>query len=177
MAHRHMIVIAMIAAAGPAWAISDEAPSIEILAFERFITATAPVCSRSSSRECFALAFDFADANGDHRLASDEVRDVRDALADWSAWRDGSLTVQERNAIRLGLWLVDTIGLPALHASYDEDGDGLVSGPELLADVSLDDRPMGEVLLDPEAVDRPAVARRLGALSPLLEQTLPDPAN
>lgn len=176
----HTIVIAAIAAVapiGPAWAISEEAPSIEILAFERFIAATAPVCSRSSSHACFALAFDFADANGDRGLAPDELLGVRDALADWSAWRDGALTVQERNSIRLGLWLVDTVGLETLHASYDEDGDGLLSGPELLADVGLDDRPMGEVLLDPEAVDRAAVARRLGALSPLLDRALPKSAN
>ena len=166
--------LALGAARSPAWAITEEAPSIEVLAFERFIRATSPVCDRESSTLCFALAFDYADADADGALTMEEIRLIRDALDDWSAWRDGALTVKERNGIRLGLWLVDTVGLEALHESYDEDDDGAISREELLTDVALDDRPMAEVLLDPEAVDRAAVARRLGALSPFLDQALPD---
>lgn len=167
--------LALVGPPAPAFAISEEAPSIEILTFDRFIQATSPVCSRDSSTLCFGEAFEFADADGDGTLTLEELRLVRDALQDWSAWRDGTLTVQERNGIKLGLWLVDTIGLEALHDSYDRDGDGAISRQELQADVALDDRPMATVLLDPEAVDRAAVARRLGALAPLLDQALPGP--
>lgn len=174
MAMLHTIVIGLIAMAGVAHAVSDEAPSIEILTFDRFIAITGPACDSGSSTDCFDLAFDFADSDGDGALSGGELTDVRDALADWSAWRDGVLTVQERNGIRLGLWLVDSVGLDALRASYDDDGDGAVSREELLADVTLDERRMAEVLLDPEAVDRRAVARRLGHLAPFLDQALPD---
>ena len=50
-----------------------------------------------------------------------------------------------------------------------------MSRKELLADVTLDERPLGEVLLDDKAVDRAAVAQRLGSLSPMLEGLLADP--
>jgi hypothetical protein len=38
-----------------------------------------------------------------------------------------------------------------------------------LTDVRLDSRPLGQVLTDPKAVDRQAVAKRLGALSPVVD--------
>ncbi len=37
-------------------------------------------------------------------------------------------------------------------------------------DVRLDERPLGRVLGDAEAVDRRAMARRLGKLAPLLDR-------
>lgn len=172
LGHR-LLVAAVVSMPAVAFAISEEAPSVDVLTFDGFIRATAPVCDRASSTTCFVQAFDHADSDGDSALTVDELRAVRDALEDWALWRDGTLTVQERNGIRLGLWLVDTVGLEQLHQSYDADGDGLISQPELLADVTLDDRPMADVLLDPVAVDRGAVARRLGAWSALLDQALP----
>ncbi|MCE3247903.1 MAG: hypothetical protein K0R41_1728, partial [Geminicoccaceae bacterium] len=68
---------------------------------------------------------------------------------------------------------VDSIGLERLHALYDADQDGLLSRSELLADVRLDERPLGEVLLDPAAVDHRAVARRLGIPPSMVENALP----
>ena len=88
-------------------------------------------------------------------------------------WRDDSLTTQERIAIALGLWIVDTVGFKGLIESYDADGDRLVSRSELLADVRLDERPLGRVLLDAEALDREAIKRRLGSLAPLISRFFP----
>ena len=65
--------------------------------------------------------------------------------------------------------VIDAVGLDKLVASYDADGDGKLSKKELLTDVRLDGRPLGQVLLDPKAVDRQAVAKRLGALSPVVD--------
>jgi hypothetical protein len=48
----------------------------------------------------------------------------------------------------------------------------LISRSELLADVQLDERPIGAVLLDPAAVDHVAIARRLG-LPPTILERLP----
>jgi hypothetical protein len=73
----------------------------------------------------------------------------------------------------LGLTLADAIGIGRLLAAYDADGDGLVSRAELLADVALDERPLAEVLRDPQALDRRAVARRLGVLPQLLNPLEP----
>lgn len=159
--------------AAPAAAISEDAPTPEVLAFERFIRASGPVCEQEAAAICFDLGFEFADLSGDDRLALPELLTVRDSLASWVAWRGDSLTARERNLIRLGTWLVDSVGIGALLDSYDEDGDALLDRRELAADVSFDERPLGVVLLDPEAVDRAAVARRLGALVPFLEQALP----
>ena len=78
----------------------------------------------------------------------------------------------ERSGIAFGLWLVDSIGLEYLHAAYDADGNGLISRSELLADVHLDQRPIGAVLLDPAAVDHAGIARRLG-LPPTILDRLP----
>ena len=161
--------------AGAAAAISQEAPTPDVLAFERFIAATGPVCEQAAAPVCFDLAFEFADLNGDDLLSLPELLALRDSLRSWASWRDESLTVRERNLIRLGTWLVDSVGLGVLFDGYDQNGDALLDRAEIAADVTFDERPMGEVLLDPDAVDRAAVARRLGALVPLLEQALPPP--
>jgi hypothetical protein len=77
------------------------------------------------------------------------------------------------SGLALGLLLVDSLGLERLHALYDSDADGVVSRSELLADVQLDQRPLAETLLDPAAVDRRAIARRLGLPPALLDRLEP----
>jgi Ca2+-binding EF-hand superfamily protein len=171
----HVFLIALtVLQSERAHAIADDAPAPDVLAFERFVVLLSPICARGASTDCFEYAFDFTDTNGDEQLSRAELVTVRDALEDWTVWRQESLSTRERNGIRLGLWLVDTIGLPTLEASYDDDRDGLLSRAEMLADVTLDERPLGEVVLDPAAVDRRAIARRLGMLMPLLDQALPE---
>jgi hypothetical protein len=149
--------------------------SPQVLAFEQFIRASAPVCERRPAADCVDAGWGFADTNGDGRLSLAELTEVRDALADWTGWRGDSLNKRERNSIVIGLWLVDSIGLERLLASYNRDADDKLSRDELLADVTLDERPLGEVLLDPQAVDRQAVAQRLGTLSPVLQGLLKKP--
>ena len=100
------------------------------------------------------------------------MTEVRADLLQWTEWRGQSLTGSERLGISTGVWIVDSVGLPNLFAGFDEDGDGGLSQAELLADVRLDERPIGKVLLDPEAVDRKALAGRLGKLSPMLDALL-----
>src|SRR3546814_14392134 len=79
------------------------------------------------------------------------------------------VTASERTGATLGVWRCDTAGLPSLFDNRDADGDGRMTRGELLADVQLDERPLGDVLLDPEAVDRSAVAGRVGRLAPFLQ--------
>jgi hypothetical protein len=158
-----------LAAAGsvpPAWAV----PEPPIVAFDRFVAESNPVCQSRRATECVDLAWRFADADADRGLSLDEVEALRADLEVWAIWRQAELAEHERSGIALGLWLVDSVGLEYLHAAYDANGDGLISRSELLADVRLDERPIGTVLLDPAAVDHAAIARRLGLPPSVLER-------
>ncbi len=156
-------VARMIAAA------QGQASSSAVLAFEQFVRASSPVCLKQPAAHCVDAGWGFADRNRDSRLSLAELRAVRNAVQDWMGWRGKTLSAQERLAILLGLWIVDAVGLETLMARFDADGDGFVDRAELLADVRLDERPLGQVLLDAKAVDRKAVARRLGSLGPVFE--------
>jgi hypothetical protein len=151
---------------------AQAAPEPPIVAFDQFVSASDPVCRLQGAPACVDLAWRFADADGNGGLSLDELKALRADLEVWAIWRQADLVPEERSGIALGLWLVDSVGLEYLHAAYDADGDGLISRDELLADVRLDERPIGTVLLDPEAVDHAAIARRLG-LPPTLLDRLP----
>lgn len=143
-----------------------------LLAFDRFITQSQPVCQFGRAPDCVNLAWRFADADGDQGLSVAELQAVRQDVEAWAIWRQDDLAAHERSGIALGLWLIDAIGVDYFHAAYDADHDGRISRAELLADVRLDDRPIGDVLLDPAAVDHRAIGRRLG-LPPRLMDQLP----
>ena len=156
-------------AAGTAQAAAPEPP---IVAFDRFIAESNPVCQLGRAADCVDLAWRFADTDGNHGLSLDELQAIRTDVEVWAIWRQADLAAHERSGIAMGLWLVDAVGLDYLHAAYDADGDGLISRTELLADVELDERPIGAVLLDPQAVDHAAIGRRLG-LPPSMLDRLP----
>jgi hypothetical protein len=157
-----------LTAAGPVQA----APEPPVVAFDRFITESNRVCQSEHAAQCVDVAWRFADADRDGGLSLDELAALRADLEVWAIWRQAELAADERSGIAFGLWLVDSIGLEYLHAAYDADGDGRISRSELLADVRLDDRPIGTVLLDPAAVDHAGIARRLG-LPPSIVDRLP----
>ena len=142
-------------------------------AFDEFMRASRPLCEHRPAEQCVAFAWRFADSDGDHQLSAAELADVRAALEGWALRHRDELTRPERSSVALALLLVDSIGVEHLLGLYDSDHDGRISRPELLADVHLDGRPLGEVLLDPAAVDRAAVARRLGIPAALLDQLEP----
>ena len=148
-------------------------PTEAVLAFDRLVAFAAPLCRAKPAGGCVDLGFRFADQNGDQGLSLAELRRVRDALEGWTSWRRAQLARDERAGIAFGLALIDAVGLETLLASYDQDEDGRLDRAELLADVQLDERPLRAILLDPAAVDRAAVARRLGRLAPLLDPAFP----
>jgi hypothetical protein len=160
------ILLALVAAGSP----SAAAPEPPIVAFDRFVTESNPVCQFRRAEECVDLAWRFADTDSDQGLSLDELEALRAELEVWAIWRQADLAAHERSGIAFGLWLVDSVGLEYLHTAYDADGDGLISRSELLADVHLDDRPITAVLLDPAAVDHAAIARRLGLPPSILER-------
>jgi hypothetical protein len=158
---------------GPAAAQSVDGVDDRAAAFDRFMTASRPVCEQGPAAQCVALAWRFANADGDRGLSAVELAEVRTGLEDWLLRYPDELSAPERSSLAFGLLLVDSIGIERLLELYDGDRDGLVSRSELLADVHLDARPLGEVLLDPAAVDRAAIARRLGIPATLIDQLQP----
>lgn len=142
-------------------------------AFDRFVRLGRPICAREPAPRCVDFAWAFVDADGDQGLSVGELTWVRAALEEWAGRHQDQLAGPERSGIALGLWLIDSLGLERVHALYDADHDGLVSRAELLADVRLDQRPLGEQLLDPAAVDHQAIARRLGLPPALADQIRP----
>jgi hypothetical protein len=142
-------------------------------AFDQFLRASRPACEQRPAEECVALAWRFAGTDGDHELSAAELTNVRAAVEDWALHYPDELSRPERSGIALWLLLVDSIGIERLLQLYDSNHDGLISERELLADVRLDRRPLGEILLDPAAVNRAAIARRLGLPPALLDQLQP----
>jgi Ca2+-binding EF-hand superfamily protein len=143
------------------------------VAFDRFMRASGPICQQRPAEQCVAFAWRFADTDGDRRLSLAELESVRAAVGSWALRHRGELAPAERSSLALGLLLVDSIGVERLLALYDSNHDGLISRSELLADVRLDRRPLGQVLLDPAALDRAAIARRLGLPPALVERLQP----
>jgi hypothetical protein len=167
-------LVASLALALPALpAMPAETGAGSAPAFDRFMSESRPICLREAAERCVAIAWRFADEDGDEGLSIAELAAIRSAFAQWTDRHQEGLTRPERSGIALGFLIVDSIGLERLHALYDADQDGLLSRSELLADVRLDQRPLGEVLLDPAAVDHRAVARRLGIPPSMVENALP----
>ncbi len=144
-----------------------------MLELDQFLAASTPVCLDRPAEACVEAGWGFADRDRDQGLSVDELAAVRDELRAWAQWRGDDLQPRERSALALGFILVDGVGVERLHAVFDQDGDGMVDREELLADVRLDERPLGEILLDPDAVDRAAIAARLGLPPALLERLEP----
>lgn len=164
--------LGLLALAAWGLAAAAAAPEPPIVAFDRFVTESNPVCRFGRAEDCVDLAWRFADSDGDQGLSVEELQAIRTDLEVWAIWRQADLAARERSGIAMGLWLVEAVGLEYLHAAYDDDGNGLISRAELLADVHLDERPIGAVLLDPQAVDHAAIGRRLG-LPPTVLERLP----
>src|SRR5919106_357581 len=153
--------------AGPAAAIGEPAP--DVLAFDRFVTVSGPVCQHQPANDCVDLGFAFADADGDGRLSVGELEALHHQVQAWSEWRRPELSAFEARSIALGLWLVHTLGVRTLPSIYDEDRDAPLPGAGRPAALRVAGRPLGDPRLIPAALDRQSIARRLGALAPLLD--------
>lgn len=151
-------------------------PTPAARSFEQFLIASSPVCLNEPSAHCVDIGWRFADTDHDGTLSFAEIQAVRGALQDWLAWKWPELSAKDRTNITLGLMVVDIIGLDKLFAGLNIAGNGKLSRAELLADVKLDDRPLGPVLQDPEAVNRKALAQRLGRVAPIVQSMLGEPS-
>jgi hypothetical protein len=135
---------------------------------ENFIAAAGPVCQARPASQCIDRFWDKAATNRAKGISLADLRLLRQKFGAWYDFRSAGLLAREKNSIGMGLWLADSLGLERLHAGFDGNGDGYVSKAELLSDVTLDSRPLGETLADPKAVDRSSVSRRFGVPDQLL---------
>jgi hypothetical protein len=69
--------------------------------------------------------------------------------------------------------VIQTVGPDALFESYDTNRDGALTKEEALADIRLDQRPLPQVLSDPNAVDWRRLTDRAGMAAPLLKRLFP----
>jgi len=148
-------------------------PAPDVQAIQKFVDGAGATCRTAPAQTCIDDAWRFVAADPSEGLTLGDAQALRRGIGLWYDARQTELPQRERGSIGLGLVLADGIGIERLHGAFDADRDGLVTQQELLADVTLDARPLGVVLADPKAVDRPALARRLGLPPAVLESLFP----
>ncbi|MGF1475913.1 MAG: hypothetical protein ACFB6S_10150 [Geminicoccaceae bacterium] len=136
--------------------------------FDGFARTIGPVCALDASTRCFDVGWAYVDRDDDAFLDLGELTHVQEEVRGWTQSRWQQLSVAERSGLSLGLWTLDTVGLESLFASYDANRDDRLSRDELLADVTIDERRLIDVIRDRDAIDWQTLASRFGPLSGLL---------
>lgn len=174
-AMRKALIAVLVLCAAPALAqqppVKPATEPADSRALQAFIERARKPCETKPAQTCVDLGMKFAAANPKQGLTLADLQNLRKRIGDWYQWHRPQLSPGERASFALGLLMADGMGLERLHAAFDTDGDGKVSEKELLANVRLDQRPLGEVLSDPTAVDRVGLAQKLG-LPPTLTNGL-----
>ena len=166
-----LVLLGTLAATPGAAQQGDPTPGAR--GFAAFLGYSAPICLAQSAPACVEAGWRFADRDRSGTISLGEFETVREELRAWLAWPGNGIRPAERRGVLLGLMIVKAVGLARLVESYDSDGDAALSRAELLSDVTLDQRPLGEVLSDSSAVDWDSLRRRLGALAPALGTIAP----
>lgn len=150
----------------------DTEPSGPGSGFESFLRDTESFCRDRPSTECVDRMWRYADDDRDGFWGEKEVEGLHGELRGWFAQHREEFSLRDRAAWTTALALADVIGARGMIDAFDADRDGRVTRDELLADVTLDERPLHEVLADPQAVDRRAFANRFGVFAPLVAALL-----
>lgn len=141
--------------------------------FDEFARTNAVYCAEAPSRQCFDRGFAFADRDGNGTVDLAEARRFHDGFRSWGLAHRAAMPAADQQALLGGLLAVQAVGVDAIFASYDADGDGRLTRGEAAADLRLDDRPMPVLLDDPRGVDWARVRARLGPAAVLLGDVLP----
>lgn len=165
---RKFILSAVVLLLASPAALAQEPPP-DAAMVQQFIDGAREPCKTHPAQDCVDIGWWFAASDPDRGLSLDDVKLLRQRIGTWFQYYQPSLPPRTRNSVGLGLLLADGLTMERLHASFDTNHDGWVSQAELLADVTLDQRPLGEVLADRNAVDRAGLANRLGLPPAMLE--------
>ncbi|HTI86893.1 MAG TPA: hypothetical protein VL966_09840 [Alphaproteobacteria bacterium] len=172
-----LVFLPAVAAAQPAPSPSNEPPPptaqqlAEARVLQTFIDESTIPCETQPAQTCVDLAWKFAVKNPREGLTVEDLQQLRNRLGSWYAVNRSILPPRAQMSLSLGMMLADGMGMDRLHAAFDTNHDGKVSQQELLADVKMDRRPLGQVLSDPNSVDRPKVAQKIG-LPPAITESL-----
>ena len=74
--------LTLVALASPALSTGDDGGSA--VAFERFMRTSRPICLERPAEHCVALAWRFADADGDQGLSVVELASIRATFEQWA---------------------------------------------------------------------------------------------
>lgn len=129
---------------------------------DRFVGAVGPLCLKAPARTCVDRGFVYADTDRSGTLSPAEVSRVHQQVEAWNRANAHELPVADRQRMSMGLTVVRTLGPDRVFASYDENGDGQLTKPEILADLKLDDRPLPVILGDPSSIDWGRAGARAG---------------
>ncbi len=127
---------------------------------------TKNLCNLAPADRCISHVWNRIDDDGDGRLSMEEIDTFISHVRRWNAFTDRPLV--DRTVVRLALATYRLAGTERLVAAYDDDGDGMLSKDEALADLQMDERTIAELLLDGNAFDAEALAERFGLLAPQL---------
>jgi hypothetical protein len=125
-------------------------------------------CVRLPAETCLEIAWPYADRDGDQQLSAGELESLWSDVTGMVLTQPDSLSRRMRSGMILGLVVVKSVGMERLFVSYDINGDGGIDRDELMQDLSLDGRPLPQLLRDPEGFDRRAFSERLGGAASLL---------
>lgn len=134
---------------------------------QAFIDKATVPCETKPAQTCVDLAWQFVVSQPKQGMTVADLKRLRARLGTWYDWHQKELPARTRGSIALGMLMADGMTMERLFAAFDTDHNGFVTQKELLADVKMDNRPLGVVLADPNAVDRAGFAKRLG-LPPMM---------
>jgi hypothetical protein len=137
------------------------------------ISGVGPICLKAPAAQCVDKGFAYGDRDRNGRLSLAEAKAVEGEVAAWTKANANKLPPEERQRLVTGMVVLQTVGIDNVFASYDVNGDGTLTKEEVLADVKLDQRPLPQVLSDPNSVNWDRLAARAGSAAPLLRRLFP----
>lgn len=133
----------------------------EVNTMNGLITGAVDACTRQVAQACVDMGWSFVGLSPSDGLTATHLNEVRRILGVWFEATQNLLPARARTLVGLGMLMFDGRGADRLIAGFDSNGDGTVTQRELLADIRIDERPMSQVIIDPQAVDRESLAQRL----------------
>lgn len=138
--------------------------------FEFLVERAKATCILNAAQECVGLLWAYADTSGDGLISVEESENFLNVMKRWNSTNTEKL--RTRATISMGLATAKVISVDYVIERYDVDGDKMLSPEEALADLRFDQRPLGDLLVDEDAVDRDGLSERFGLAGPVVYRLL-----